>query len=116
MTNGCQSIAVWTMQCIDYDANFQLNLLEKFPDFEPPPKEKSAGKGKKPTAANKVRSSRAGGKKTGEKRKWDEVSEDEVESSADNGDNDDSEEESLENEVELVYRSYGTRSRPINIL
>jgi hypothetical protein len=105
------------MECIGFDVDFHLNLLEKFPNFvPPPPKKKGAGK-KSAAALDNVQISIAGKKKTGEKRKRDEVessAEDEVESSAEDEDSDNPEEEFPE-EVELVYQSRGTRSRPINI-
>jgi len=66
---GEESIAVWTMQCIGYDADFQRNLAEKFPAYEPQPKDSRSKKSVAKDSALKEPKSKAGQKR---KRREDE--------------------------------------------
>jgi hypothetical protein len=100
-----QSIAVWTMECVGYDVDFQLNLIEKFPTFVPAPSKKGQTRKKATTTKTTPKF------KADKKRKRIEVK-----STDEDGDNDDFEEESEIEVKELVYKSRGTRSRPNNVL
>ena len=101
-----QSIAVWTMQCIGYDAGFQRNLAEKFSTFEPKPKDsrsKNSGGTKDAPATRQPKS------KTGQKRKRRENT---FSDSDGNMDGPASEDSDVDLEAEVpAHRGYGTRSR-----
>jgi hypothetical protein len=91
------------MECIDYDVDFQLNLVEKFPSFVPPPSKK-----KKAAGAKKATVKKNPAVKTRNKRKRSAI-----ESSHEDGD---SGQEDSDGELEgLMYTARGTRSRPHTI-
>jgi hypothetical protein len=95
------------MECIDYDVDFQLNLVEKFPSFVPPPPKKKKAAGTKKTKKTTVKKEPA--VKAGIKRKRSAI-----ESS---NEHEDSGREDSDFELEgLVYTPRGTRSRPHNVL
>lgn len=97
------------MECIGYDVDFQLNLIEKFPTYVPPP---SKRKQKPTTGAKTAEASKSNARaRTGQKRKRAEM-----ESSDEDGHSGDFEEDSDFEVEELVYKPHGTRSRPINIM
>lgn len=116
-TLSTQTMAVYTLKCVGYDATFQCNLAEKFPTWVPPPRKPKAEKKKR---ANKnVRASKKEGaskapaqasKKSGEKRKRVDL-----ESDSEDSENDylEEEEEEEEENYEPMYIPRGTRSRPI---
>ena len=91
--NEMQRLTVWTLKCIGYDNDFQLELSKKFPLWVPPP-----AKQKTQTTAVQQKPTRRTGDTRGEKRKRAETPE--------------SEEDDHEVKV-LAYNSKGTRSRPI---
>lgn len=115
-----QTMAVYTLKCIGYDAPFQRNLAEKFPTWVPTPKKPKAEKGQK--ATKNIKADKKGNptgkaptrapKKSGEKRKR-------VDLESDGEDSDEEleyyDEEEEEEELEPVYTSRGTRSRPIQV-
>ncbi|KAG6900120.1 hypothetical protein C0993_002655 [Termitomyces sp. T159_Od127] len=43
LLRGDEFIAVWTMKCVGYDVNFQRNLAEKYPTWVPPPSKPKKG-------------------------------------------------------------------------
>jgi hypothetical protein len=105
-----QALAIWLMECVDYDNNFQLQLCNKFPLWAPPPK--------KPRASGKTSPQKS--KLAGRKRKREESpdldndsNEDEGELEAGHGRRGES--EVSEDEEVLTYRPRGTRSRPIDL-
>ena len=102
------------MECIGYDVDFQLKLVEKFPTFVPPPPKKTQNRTKGAKTAAKGEASKSKARvRTGQKRKRIEVGSSNEEGNSGNFE----EEEDSDFEVEkLVYKSRGTRSRPINIL
>ncbi|KAG5639141.1 hypothetical protein H0H81_006400 [Sphagnurus paluster] len=113
---GEETIAVWTMKCVDYDVDFQRNLAEKFPTWVPPPPKpkgvKNTGVGRKKAGRKIVKSKKSAKAKTGQKRKRVAVEELDSESDASTH-NDDSHLEDDEAPKESVYKPRGTRSRPI---
>jgi hypothetical protein len=87
------------MKCIDYDADFQCNLAEKFPTFVPKPKPK--GGSKKPSGADDSPAGKEPKSKAGQKRKR-----------SDNDFSDDNAEPDEGLDEGTVYNVRGTRSRP----
>ncbi|PBK65592.1 hypothetical protein ARMSODRAFT_891695, partial [Armillaria solidipes] len=81
---GWVTMAVWTMKCVDYDVDFQRELVAKFANWVPPPS--------KPKGTSKPR--------TGTKRKREEHRAL------------DEEEDEKPIEEDLVYHPRGTRTRP----
>ncbi|RDB20273.1 hypothetical protein Hypma_012569 [Hypsizygus marmoreus] len=108
---GEEFIAVWTMKCVGYDTEFQLNLANKFPTWVPPPPKAKADKGtKKPRSEGRPRNSQA---TAGQKRKRAAVDLSDEESDSDSSDGEDSQDSEPEEVEEVAYRTRGTRSRPI---
>ncbi|KAJ3513373.1 hypothetical protein NLJ89_g2990 [Agrocybe chaxingu] len=124
--SGEERLGVWTMKCVDYDTEFQLELYERFPAWVPAPRKprkkkgdtEGESKGKKSVKKEKTKAA-AGLTAVSKKRKRDELSdsesdltelesEDEPEHRVEEGEMEDG--EPLE---ELLYKSKGTRSRPI---
>ncbi|KAJ7576711.1 hypothetical protein C8J56DRAFT_799872 [Mycena floridula] len=104
--SGEEMIAVYTMNCVDYDTKFQQTIIDKAPEWvKPPPKGKrkrsTAGKGNAKNKGRPVKQSRKGKEKLTltklGKRQRVEL--------------DESDEE--ETDDISAYRSKGTRSRPI---
>jgi len=110
--SGEESIVVWTMKCVGYDVDFQQNLVEKLPTYVP----KTPGqKGSKPKNTKAPRTSKKESTaKVGQKRKHVEVESSDEELDGDTGVAHEDEDSDFDEEV-LVYRSRGTRSRPIRI-
>ncbi|KAK0448084.1 hypothetical protein EV421DRAFT_2033136 [Armillaria borealis] len=81
---GWVTMAVWTMKCVDYDVNFQRELVAKYANWVPPPS--------KPKGTSKPR--------TGTKRKREEHRAL------------DEEEDERRITEDLVYHPKGTRTRP----
>ena len=112
-----QRLGVWTLKCVGYDRDFQLELCDKFPGWTPPenpktqkPKEPKGRKTKKPKRESKALSP-SKGKKRKRAADSDGDSEQEMSSVMDiDGESDDS-------EAELLYKiqSRGTRYRPIRV-
>ncbi|KAK7024024.1 hypothetical protein R3P38DRAFT_2955933 [Favolaschia claudopus] len=98
--SGQAVIQVSTLQCVAYKADFQRNLAEKFPLYEPEPKADKETK-----AAARKGTAKPAKTVAGQKRKRVVVEDD----SEDQDDND-SGDETAEGQV---YRHRGTRSRPI---
>ncbi|KAH0586955.1 hypothetical protein H2248_005785 [Termitomyces sp. 'cryptogamus'] len=115
-----KSVAVWTMKCVGYDAEFQRDLSAKYANWTPPPKQKKKGKSSNKTKG-KMRPKHKDSKterehrRTGQKRKRAAYSDnDSDELSADQSRDQDAEEDEEELD-EYYYRPRGTRSRPIVI-
>ncbi|RDB20275.1 hypothetical protein Hypma_012567 [Hypsizygus marmoreus] len=107
LLTGAVSMNIWTMKCVGYDTQFQLNLVEKFPTWVPPPP--SAKKStEKTTTQHPKKEGRPLNSKAGQKRKH-------VEAESEDEDEDEPEDDfdSEPEPEEPVYRSRGTRSRPI---
>ncbi|KAJ3513374.1 hypothetical protein NLJ89_g2991 [Agrocybe chaxingu] len=110
---GEEKMGVWTMKCVGYDKKFQQELCEKFPHYVPRPRKSRKG------GPIGVKASGTGSR--GRKRKRSESpdfaqdsdpeSEDEKSSGGKFIQVSDEEQE----EEELVYRSRGTKSRPIRL-
>ncbi|KAJ7576648.1 hypothetical protein C8J56DRAFT_799817 [Mycena floridula] len=112
---GQETIAVYTMRCVGYDAEFQEDVVKRFKTWVPPPPRqgKSKRKGKTPKGKGK------GPKEKGKKDKGKSLKETNANESKpvalgkrkrtqrEDGDSDDVDYE------EETYRSNGTRSRPI---
>ena len=106
-----QSIAVWTMKCISYDADFQHNLAEKFPTFKPKPN----GKSKKLSGAKDSPATKQPKVKAGRKRKQPENDSSDNDNDMDEPASEDSDSDrDLDLDVEMpTHQVYGTRSRPL---
>ncbi|KAG5732028.1 hypothetical protein E4T56_gene18254 [Termitomyces sp. T112] len=120
LLRGEESVAVWTMKCVGYDAEFQRDLSAKYANWTPPPKQKKKGKSSNKTKG-KMRPKHKDSKterehrRTGQKRKRAAYSDnDSDELSADQSRDQDAEEDEEELD-EYYYRPRGTRSRPIVI-
>ncbi|KAK0448079.1 hypothetical protein EV421DRAFT_1706116, partial [Armillaria borealis] len=82
---GWVTMPVWTMKCVDYDVNFQRELVAKFANWVPPPPSKPKGTGQSCQGTKRKRQ---------EDRALDE------------------EEDEKPIADDLVYHPKGTRSRP----
>ncbi|TFK65834.1 hypothetical protein BDN72DRAFT_772867 [Pluteus cervinus] len=63
--NGEELLRVWTMKCVGYNPDLQLNLIENFKTWVP----KKRAKGTKKSKPRGKKSGRGGGSTTGRKRK-----------------------------------------------
>ncbi|KAF8075874.1 hypothetical protein FPV67DRAFT_387214 [Lyophyllum atratum] len=128
---GEESLGVYTMKCVGYNATFQRELAAKFPVWEPPPPKPKAGEkqkkvkktppGRKGAIKKEPRDTKVGQKR---KRAAVEVSDDGSDSEDGEHDNEDKgedggrkedDEESGEEEDRPFYQHGGTRSRPIDV-
>ncbi|KAJ7499695.1 hypothetical protein FB451DRAFT_1014745, partial [Mycena latifolia] len=105
-------IVVSTLQCVGYKTDFQRDLAAKMPFFVPKPRKQTT---KKPASNRKGRNTavnqgRVTSTSRGQKRKRREP-----ESSSEEEDDDDYAESEEEEPSENIYRSLGTRSRPIRV-
>ncbi|GLB33282.1 hypothetical protein LshimejAT787_0101660 [Lyophyllum shimeji] len=122
---GKESLTVWTMKCVGYDAAFQTELARRFPTWIPPPpkrkpgsKPKAAPKGKSTESTRSRKKSEPKDTKVGNKRKRADT---DVESDMDKDDDEDivryqdKQDEDEDEEEVPVYRPRGMRSRPIEL-
>jgi len=99
------------MKCVGYDADFQLNLIEKSSTFVPKPKKVRKGRDPKGQRATKQGSNT----KAGQKRKRVEVESEDEEPELEDDTAPESEDEDLGFTEKPISGSRGTRSRPIRV-
>ncbi|CAA7269167.1 unnamed protein product [Cyclocybe aegerita] len=113
---GEEKMGVWTMKCVGYDKKLQQELCEKFPHYVPMPrKSRKGGKAGVRSSGETGRGSRGRKRKRSESPDFAQDSELESEDEKSSGGKFILVSDEEQEEEELVYRSRGTKSRPIHL-
>ncbi|CAA7260885.1 unnamed protein product [Cyclocybe aegerita] len=113
---GEERLGVWTMKCVGYKTEFQLELIDKFSSYVPPPRKKKGEEGAKESKRKKGKgTSSAESKSAAKKRKRSDLSDSGLSEPEGKDEAELKKEEGREQFEEVVYRPRGTRSRPIRL-